>query len=108
MAKFYGNVGYVETIEESPGVWQEVETVKSYYGDMLQNRTNWIDTSNVNSNIKMNHRISILADSYAFDHSAYIRWAEFNGIKWRVSDISAEYPRLILSLGEVYNDGDQA
>ena len=36
MNKWYGKVGYVETVEVEPGVWEEQETVRQYYGEFVR------------------------------------------------------------------------
>ena len=36
MAKFYGEIGYAETKEISPGVWEEVITERVYSGELIR------------------------------------------------------------------------
>ena len=36
MAKFFGIVGYAETVQVKPGVWQDVITEYKYYGDEVR------------------------------------------------------------------------
>ena len=40
MAKFYGVIGYAETLETSPGVWTEQITERNYYGDLINKYPN--------------------------------------------------------------------
>ena len=107
MARYCGNVGFRETAETEPGIWQE--TVKShgpYYGDTVKNYVRNVNNEFV-STIKTpecNDSISILADPYAFENFHNIVYAEFMGTKWTVSSVDVQYPRLILALGGVYND----
>lgn len=37
MAKFYGSVGYAETIQTAPGVHEEQIVEYPYYGDLTRN-----------------------------------------------------------------------
>jgi hypothetical protein len=37
MAKFYGEIGYGESVEKAPGVWDDVITVRKYYGEVIRN-----------------------------------------------------------------------
>lgn len=103
MAKFYGIVGYVENEEVKPGRWDEKITEKPYYGDVLRNvhRSQTADKSTDDINVDV--RISILADPYAIGHFHSIRYVEYMGAKWEVPSVEPLHPRLILSLGGLYN-----
>lgn len=103
MAKFYGVIGFAETVETRPGVWVEQITERNYYGDLLQNIRRLESTDQVNSDINISNRISIVADPYANDHFHAIRYVKFNGAKWKAASVEALPPRLVLTLGGVYN-----
>ena len=103
MAKFYNKIGYSETIETSPGIWEEQITEKFYRGDILKNYKRWQSTENLNDNIIFDEQISIVADEYLNSHAQYIKYVVLNGSKWKVSSISFERPRVVLNLGGLYN-----
>lgn len=104
MARWCGNVGYVETVETVPGVWDEVVTERLYYGDEYRNtRSIQNSKSGTNSDVNISNQISFVADPYANEHIYAIRYAEFQGAKWRVTNVDVQRPRLILSLGGLYN-----
>lgn len=103
MAKFFGVVGYAETVTTTPGVWEERYTELPYYGDVLEYGRRLIPGESVNDNITVSNRISILADAYANNHFFNIRYVNWAGANWKVTDVKVERPRLILTLGEVYN-----
>lgn len=103
MAKFYGNIGFAETVETEPGVWVEETTVRPYYGDLVRNTRRLENSGGVNDNINISNDISIIADPYANHNFHSIRYIEFMGVKWKVSNIEVRYPRLILTIGGVYN-----
>lgn len=105
MAKFYGDVGYVMTVETEPGIWDVVEDAKPYCGDLIRNNHRWETGDHPNSNLTLGHEISILADPYALENFNAIKWVEVYGSKWRVTSASVEYPRVKLTVGEVYNGG---
>ena len=108
MAKFYGKIGYIETVEIEPGLWVEQITEHSYYGDVLQNFRKLENSGSVNDNVNVSNRISIVADPYANEHFYAMRYVEFMGTKWKISNVEVQRPRLILSIGGVYNNGEQA
>lgn len=104
MAKWFGVIGYKETKETSPGVWSEQITEQNYYGDTISNR--WMNQSsnNVNDDVNVNNQISIIADPFVYKNFQFIRYAEFMGVKWKVLNVEVQHPRLILTLGGVYNE----
>ena len=103
MAKFYGNIGFAETVETEPGVWVEEMTVRPYYGDLVRNTRRLENSGGVNDNVNISNDISIIADPYANHNFHSIRYIEFMGANWKVSNIEVQYPRLILTIGGVYN-----
>lgn len=103
MAKYYGEIGYGEAVEISPGVWQDTMVELPYYGDVIRNTRRLNDGEYLNDDLSVSNSISIVADAYANLHffaMRYIRWA---GTLWKVSDVEVQSPRLILRLGGVYN-----
>lgn len=104
MAKFYGNVGYVQTLESQPGIWTEQTSKRPYYGDVTRNVSRFQASGEVNDNITINNTISIVADPYANENFQYMRYVEWMGAKWKITNVEVKYPRLILSIGGVYNE----
>ena len=103
MNKWYGKVGYVETVEIEPGVWEERETVRTYYGDLIRRSSKFQTSNGVNDNRDISVELSIMADSYADLHFSSIRYVEFGGVNWKVNTVEPRRPRLILGLGGEYN-----
>ena len=111
MAKFHGVIGYVETLETEPGIWEEQITERPYDGDLTRNTTRSQNSDGVNKDINIANDISIVADPYATEHFFAIRYVKFYmpklGGAWQVSNVEVKSPRLILTVGGVYN-GEQA
>lgn len=103
MAKFYGTVGFVKTVESAPGVWTEQIVERKYYGNVIS-RTRSLQSNGVNDNINISDEISIVADPFANENYFAIRFVEYIGAKWKVQSISVQFPRLNLSLGGLYNE----
>lgn len=104
MARFYGKVGYGEIQETRPGVWEEVATEKDYYGDVLQFIRRSETGEHLNDDLNVNNKISIVADPFACQNFHAMRYVEFMGAKWKVTNVEVQYPRLILTIGGVYNE----
>ena len=103
MAKFFGTIGFGITEETSLGVWEEKIIERQYYGDVLRFSRRWEMADKVNDNLNVSNQISIVADPYACENFAFIRYVEWAGVKWKVPTVEVQYPRLILSIGGVYN-----
>nr|DAE25264.1 MAG TPA: hypothetical protein [Siphoviridae sp. ctWWc42] len=103
MARWYGTIGYAEVTETAPGVWTETIVPREYYGDLNRNIRHISSNDKVNEDISVNNELSIVSDPYAMENFYQMRYAEFMGVKWKVSSVEVRYPRLILSLGGVYN-----
>lgn len=107
MAKFYGAIGYAETTETDPGVWEEQIVERNYYGELIRNSRRLQSADQLNDNINIANEISIVADPYAYDHFYAMRYVTYMGTRWKITNVEVKYPRLILSVGGVYN-GPQA
>lgn len=103
MAKFYGVIGYAVTVETEPGIYEETIVERPYYGDLIKNTRRLQTAGKVNDDINISNQISIVADPYANENFHAMRYVEFMGTKWRISDVDVQYPRLILTAGGVYN-----
>ncbi len=103
MAKFCGKVGYAETVETSPGVYTERITERLYFGDITRNVRNLQTSGQLNDNVNIANTISIIADPYAMENFHAMRYVVFMGTKWKVSAVEVRYPRLDLTVGDIYN-----
>lgn len=108
MAKFFGKIGFIETEDLENGVWKASPIVeRSYYGDVIRNSKRFESGQKVNDDLNVNNELSILADPYANEHFYAIRYVKWAGATWKVNNVTVEFPRLILTIGGVYN-GEQA
>lgn len=105
--KFYGPIGYAETVETKPGVWEEQITERMYYGDVTRNTRRLQSSETLNDDINVANEISIVADPFANEHFYSMRYVGFMGAKWKISNVEVQYPRLILTIGGVYHGDEQ-
>jgi hypothetical protein len=103
MAKFYGPIGYGVTTETSPGVWTPSIEERMYAGDILQNNRRVNQGESTNDNLDVSNQLSILADPYALNHFHTIKYVKWLGAAWKITTVDVQYPRLILTIGGVYN-----
>ena len=104
MAKFYGVIGYANTAETAPGVWREQIIKRLYCGNLVRNTRKLQGGETLNDEINVSNTISIIADPFANENFHSMRYVEFMGAKWKVSSVEAQYPRLILTIGGLYNE----
>lgn len=106
MGKFHGKIGYAVNVEKKPGVWVEEIEERTAFGDWITNTAKIQEQSNINGDLQIANDLSIVADPYARKNFHAIRYATYMGTQWRVRMVKEAYPRLVLSLGGVYNDAD--
>lgn len=103
MAKYHGYIGYGVDTETYPGVWEDVITERDYTGDVLKNRTNIQQNATVSASLTLNNYFSIIGDEFAFDNVYSIRYVTYLNKKFKVTGVEIERPRLILTVGGLYN-----
>ena len=103
MAKYCGVIGYAGLVEIEPGIWEDGITEREAIGDMLSNYRSLENSGDINDNINIANKISIVADPYAINNFHSMRYATYMGAKWKIKNVEVNHPRLILTLGGVYN-----
>lgn len=104
MARFYGNIGFVGSVDKGLGVHEPETFIRPYYGDISWNRRRWSqDQDTTNDGLNLTNTISILADSFAIENVGWMRWVEVDGTKWTISTVNIMYPRIELTFGGVWN-----
>ena len=107
MARWFGVVGFNEgTVETEPGVYEQKIVEHLYYGDSIRNTRMLQNSGGINDNINISNQISIVADPYANQNMYAMRYVEFQGTYWKVTNVEVQYPRLILTIGGLWN-GEQ-
>jgi hypothetical protein len=105
--RFYGAVGFAESVETAPGVWSETITERFYYGDVVRNSRRLVQPSPVppvlNVGLALENSFSIVADAEAYASFMQIRYVEWEGQHWQVTNAEVKRPRLILTIGELWN-----
>lgn len=108
MTRYSGIIGFQdEQRETSPGIWQSVYHDHHMTGVDLGKDYRRQNGSTVNDTITVANRISVVADAYTFENVSNIKYASYMGRLWKVSEVQIERPRLILSLGDLYEHGSE-
>ena len=105
MSRFFGPIGFVtsEEIPEGSGIWKDVATEKNYRGEVSRSSKRWDTSQYLNDNLNISNTISIVADPYISNNLFAIRYVKWLGSYWKVISAEVQTPRIVLSLGGVYN-----
>ena len=104
MARYHGKVGFVIYGDDQvTGIADEQAVERTFYGTVLEHSRRWQTSDMVTDDLKLSNQISITADDFSYKHASSIRYCEFMGQLWTVTDIRIKRPRIILTLGGVYN-----
>lgn len=104
--KWYGSIGFAVTEKTGPGVWEPSITERKYKGDTISCRRITQQTDQVNDNINIANQISIVADPFANQNFYAMKYVEFMGAKWKITNVEVQPPRLVLTVGGLYNDNE--
>lgn len=103
MAKYYGEIGFAISTETKPGVWKDQIVTRNYYGDLTRDTRQLQSADKLNDNLTISNELQIVADPFARENFYAMRYAEIAGVKWKITGVEVQYPRLILSIGGLYN-----
>lgn len=103
--RYSGNMGFAVTAESDPGVYEKQIIVKHVTGTFLDNPPSFKQTNNSSANeeISLDCRIRIVANQYIRENLGYIAFAEYGGVRWKVTRIVPSYPSITFTLGGLYN-----
>lgn len=100
--KWFGEVGYAVEVDEGHGVIRNDIVIRKYYGDVIRNNKQDKSSQQITNNFTVNNQISIVSDPFLMENFHKIVYITFMGTKWRVGSVDVQYPRLTVSLVDVY------
>lgn len=106
MARFYGTVGFMQTVEDDsrPGMYfEKITEYPKRYGDILTNKWNSSPGKSINDDFKVANRISVVCNKKMISEAQFARYIIWNNVKWEITSVDIEPPRLIFTLGGIYN-----
>ena len=112
MARFHGQIGFLITEETDhdnhPGVWTEILKERHYYGDVYSASRSWNQNGNLNDDLVVNNRISIVADKFVKENLGAMKYVKWLGGCWKITNAEIQYPRIILTIGGVYHAPEES
>ena len=103
--KYCGIIGFSKTVDKGDGITDTEYTERKYYGDVLRNTHRWQSgNDNANNEFNVSNQISIIIDDYLMSNLGFIEYITWMNSKWKVTNITVEYPRVTLEVGGVFNE----
>lgn len=104
MAKYFGKIGYAISEKKAPGVFVETIVERDHRGDVVRNLRRWDNTDSVNGQMSVTNSISIIGDAFAYEHFSAMRYIWWNGVRWKITTVEVQRPRLILTIGGLWEN----
>ena len=104
MARFSVKIGFKETVESEPGIYNTTIVEKPATADMIYQVQRTATEEEVNDTVTLGHQISIVINPYISSNLINLAYVKMHGVKWRIKTFEVYYPRIKISLGGVYND----
>lgn len=103
MGKWCGKIGYALTSEIRPGVWDDSIIERQYFGEEVKTARRFEKSGNVNDNLNVSLELSVIADPFANQNFQSMKYITFMESKWEITNVELQYPRMILTIGGIYN-----
>lgn len=106
MSKWSGDIGFESNQHEDPigsGIFVSGIVDKHYKGDLTYESSKNLAGSGANDNLRLNQKLSIVADPYAYQNYTQIKYAKILSTRWKVESVELARPRLYLTLGGIWN-----
>ena len=105
MAKYSGMLGYVMSAKEDPpGIWKPSAVVEKLgRGDLFGQTINNEDVGGLSDGITINNQLSIIMDPFVNKNLESLKYVILYGTRWEIKSMTINRPRIILTLGGVYN-----
>jgi len=106
MTKFAGMVGFAsgQTEDEGrPGIVEVTYVDHPMRGDLLRASKTEQEGNEKLDTLVLSNRISVMGDKYSYSNFMSIAYVIWMGQKWKVASVEVQKPRLILTLGGVWN-----
>lgn len=83
---------------------KDVITEKTYSGDLVRpSRQSLAADDTVNDDVTVSTSVSVLANGYLKENLFAVKYVNWMGKNWKVTNTTPEFPRLIFQLGGVWN-----
>lgn len=102
--RFCGTVGYADIdVETAPGVWEAQMIAREYRGDVIRSARRLESTTLLNDNVTLENSFTIVADAFAYENFSKLRYVSWNGENWTITNVEVRRPRLVLTIGDIWN-----
>lgn len=104
MAKFFGQIGYAIPTKIRPGVFEDQIEERDYFGDVIRINSRWsASPDSTNDDLTLNNQFSIVADPFAQCNFHSMKYVKYLDSYWKVTSVEPQFPRILITVGGVYN-----
>lgn len=109
MSRFRGMIGYAQNVEteQGSGEWIPDIVEKRHSGNVLKDFARYQSEDVTIPTLTITNKISVVANNYILDNTSKMRYVVWQSAKWEIVSFKFEHPRIILTLGGVYNGNSQ-
>ena len=105
MARYSGLVGFkIGNTEPVDGVFVQQFEEKMMRGDVVSSRKQYVQGNQAYDDGELSNQISLVGSQYSFENYTNIKYLVYLGRKWKVISVAVEHPRIIATLGGLYNE----
>lgn len=105
MARYSGLVGFrTGDAEKAPGVFTQTFVEKRMRGEIVTSRKQYIQGDQVYDDSELSNQISLVGSQFSYENYTNIKYLTYLGRKWKVISVAVEHPRIIVTLGGLYNE----
>ena len=98
-----GKLGYAESLEVRPGIWEDVITEHEFLGEVVQRTEAFSLADSVLPQYRTTTSVSVLSGGVDKENYSNLRYVTYMGNSWSISSVVLQPPRMIMYIGEVYN-----
>ena len=102
MARFYGVIGFADTVETTPGIARDVIIERKFFGNVLRAGVRSVEGDHILPNPALSNSLSLVGSKYAFANVKNMRYIKYEGELWKIDTVTVEKPRMIIGMGDVY------
>jgi len=103
MSRCVVDVGYSSTIETKPGIFEDEYREVSHVALVLSSKTAWVRGARAGDDVELNQRLSIIPTPDTYANVGAIKYVTYYGVKWKVISINMQRPRMVLTVGGIFN-----
>lgn len=106
--KYVTTIGFAMTEEVESGLVVESISKKRYMCEVTRVSRRLSEANKVNGELTLGNQFSVAMDAFLSQNFFNMRYIEFMGAKWTVTNVEVQRPRVIITTGGVYGQDEES